>query len=79
MRILIVVAVAMSFPTATLAQDAKPVDPNKKICRDLSETGSLFTKRVCNTQADWEKIDERDRKNAKAFDDYRSDNGAFRR
>lgn len=79
MRTLIAVGLAISIPAVALGKDAKPSDPNKKICREQGQTGSLFTKRVCYTAAEWAKVDERTTKDAKAYDDYRRDNSGFRR
>ena len=78
MRALIAIAFAISIPTTGLAKDAKPIDPDKKTCRELEATGSLFTKRECHTAAEWTVIDERNRKEATAYDNYRRDNGALR-
>ncbi|MEO5493784.1 MAG: hypothetical protein ABIR08_07130 [Sphingomonas sp.] len=64
MRVLISIAVAISIPAMALAKDSKPADPAKKTCRELEATGSLFTKRVCHTAAEWAVIDEQNRKGA---------------
>ena len=79
MHILIAIAVAVSIPATAFAKDDKSADPaKKKTCRELEATGSLFTKRACHTAAEWAVIDERNRKDATAYDNYRRDNGALR-
>ena len=45
---------------ATEAAADKVVQPaaaERKICRDLSTTGSYGPRHACHTQAEWEKID----------------------
>jgi hypothetical protein len=73
MRTLIAIAVAVSIPGTGLAKDAKPTDA-KKICRSQEAVGTMFTKRVCHTAAEWAKIDESNRKDAQDFDDNRRNN-----
>jgi hypothetical protein len=73
MRALIAIAVAVSMPTIALGEDAKPADA-KKICRSQEAVGTMFTKRVCHTAAEWAKIDESNRKDAQDFDDNRRNN-----
>lgn len=37
---------------------AAPVDPNKKVCKTIKETGSrLGGKRECKTKAEWDRIE----------------------
>ena len=44
---------------------AAPVDPDKKICKTIKETGSrLGGKRECRTQAEWDRIAEEQSKKA---------------
>jgi len=51
--ILLVAAQAQTTTTAPAA----PVDPDKKICKTIKETGSrLGGKRECRTQAEWDRI-----------------------
>ena len=78
MRMSIVVVAALSMPAAALAKDKAP-DPNKKVCRSQEAVGTLFAKRVCNTAAEWAKIDERDRNDARDFDDNRRNKPDFAR
>ena len=49
---------ALLFATAAnAAEGAKHRDPNRKICRTLSETGSRLNKtRACHTQAEWDEL-----------------------
>ena len=35
------------------------VDPNKKICRRMMQTGSLQPQRICSTPAEWAEYDRR--------------------
>lgn len=44
---------------------AAPVNPDKKICKTIKETGSrLGGKRECRTQAEWDRIAEEQSKKA---------------
>jgi hypothetical protein len=74
MRVLVAIAVAVSISGTGLAKDAKAADPAKKICRSQEAVGTMFTKRVCHTAAEWAKIDESNRKDAQDFDDNRRNN-----
>lgn len=51
---LLLLAVTMSNPA--VAGDKKAADPNKRICRGLEQTGSIFTHQVCHTRAEWAQI-----------------------
>jgi len=42
---------------ATADADVEPATAEKKICRDLSTTGSYGPRHACHTKAQWEKID----------------------
>ncbi|WP_174287134.1 hypothetical protein [Sphingomonas bacterium] len=60
MRSFTFVAVTMAaFVTVpTMAGEKKPVDPNKKICRQSEVTGSIMMgKSVCHTAAEWAQVD----------------------
>jgi len=49
----------------TSTAPAAPVDPNKKVCKTIKETGSrLGGKRECRTQAEWDRIAEEQSKKA---------------
>lgn len=51
--VLLVAAQAQPTTTAPVA----PVDPDKKICKTIKETGSrLGGKRECKTKAEWDRI-----------------------
>jgi len=59
-----------------LAEDAKPADIEKKICRRTETTGSIIGgKRQCHTKAEWKAIDEANSDAARRFSDQRSNNG----
>ena len=46
----------------TVADDAKKLDPNRKICEKVEITGSrLRAQKVCMTAAEWEAKRQRDR------------------
>lgn len=50
--------VAGQAQTPTTAP-AAPIDPDKKVCKTIKETGSrLGGKRECRTQAEWNRIAE---------------------
>ncbi|MEO5939006.1 MAG: hypothetical protein ABIQ43_08350 [Sphingomonas sp.] len=68
---LMTIVFAVSVPPTALAKDGNPVNPNKKTCRSQESTGSLFSKRICHTAAEWASIDERNRQDASNFDDDR--------
>lgn len=42
---------------ADSAANAETAPAEKKICRDLSTTGSYGPRHACHTKAEWEKID----------------------
>lgn len=48
--------------SAAFAGDKKPADPNKRICRGIEQTGSIFTHQVCHTRAEWTQIGEQNDK-----------------
>lgn len=35
----------------------KPTEPDRKVCRRVATTGSLFAARVCRTRAEWDAAD----------------------
>lgn len=53
---------ALAASGAAMAGDKKPADPNKRICRGVEQTGSIFTHQVCHTRAEWAKINEQNEK-----------------
>ena len=55
---LIAAGAALLIGTAADAADSsKKRDPNKIICRNLSETGSRLNRaRACHTQAEWDEL-----------------------
>jgi hypothetical protein len=62
------VAAISAFGGAAIAQTTAPasganVPPvkEKKICRSEASTGSIMTKRVCHTQAEWNAVTEANR------------------
>lgn len=61
MRLPLITVAALSaliIVTPALAKDKKPLDPNKRICRSETPTGSMMSKNVCHTRAEWTMIDE---------------------
>lgn len=67
--------------TAALAQDAAPPAPaeqakEKKICRAEGSTGSIMTKRVCRTRAEWARIAEQNERENQRFRDRPAGTGA---
>lgn len=58
---------AVTTPAATTAPaeapPAKPVEP-KKICRSEEQLGTIFKKRTCHTQEEWDAIDAATRRDA---------------
>ena len=42
---------------ASAAEGSKHGDPNKRVCRTITETGSRLNKtRACHSQAEWEEL-----------------------
>jgi len=42
---------------ANAAEDSKRRDPNKVVCRTITETGSRLNRtRACHTQAEWDEL-----------------------
>ena len=63
-------AVATLAASPTIAKDKKPVDPNKKICRQSEVTGSIMPgKSVCHTAAEWTQIDADNNRDARDMRD----------
>ena len=55
--VLATVAALLFATAANAAESPKHRDPNKKICRTLSETGSRLNRsRACHTQAEWDEL-----------------------
>lgn len=71
MRLLIAITIALSVPATVHAEDAKPANPDKKTCRTQEAVGTMFSKRICHTKAEWAKIDEQTRNDARDFDENR--------
>ena len=72
-RVLVAVAL-VATGTAALAQDAAHPAPaeqvkEKKICRAEGSTGSIMTKRVCRTKAEWARIAEQNERDNQRFRD----------
>lgn len=50
----LILASLESSATASPASSRQPLDPNEKVCEDVTATGSrLATKRICATRAEW--------------------------
>jgi hypothetical protein len=69
--VLAILAVA-SFAVPAAAKEKKPADPNKKVCRSEQVTGSMFGTNVCHTAAEWQKIDDANRRDVRNFDDKKT-------
>lgn len=70
--LLLVAAFSAVLPAATTTALAKDkaettanADPDKKVCRYESETGSMMRKRVCHTAAEWKQLDAMNTSNAR--------------
>ncbi len=60
------VATAATAPetvaSAAPAAESQPADPSQKlVCHSVIPTGTRFQKRVCATQAEWDRIQQGDR------------------
>lgn len=56
-RILSVAALLVAVPAAGLAEQSGTPNLDKKICRNESVTGSIMSRRVCHTKAEWEALE----------------------
>ena len=55
------ILIGLTMQAATAAPAAKPLaNPNKRICRADTDTGSLMAKRICHTRAEWAAMDSED-------------------
>ena len=62
--------VALVFLAGSLAAPAEAAaPPAKKICRKLTNTGSILGKRTCRTPEEWAALDEGEVKKVRRFDD----------
>ena len=57
-RILLAAGAALLIGSAANASEgSKHGDPNKRVCKTISETGSRLNRtRACHTQAEWEEL-----------------------
>ena len=57
-RILLAAGAALLIGSAANASEgSKHNDPNKRVCKTISETGSRLNRtRACHTQAEWEEL-----------------------
>lgn len=64
-------AVAVLTASPAIAKDKKPVDPDKKVCRQSEVTGSIMMgKSVCHTVAEWAAIDRENELNTRDLRDH---------
>ena len=49
---------ASASATPAASQQAQSATPEKKICRDVSTTGSYGPRHECHTASEWQKIDD---------------------
>jgi hypothetical protein len=62
---------------AGAAERSKHGDPNKKVCRTISETGSRLNKtRACHTQAEWDELRRQTKAKIENIQNNRPFNGA---
>lgn len=55
-------SIALAQTTDTPAQSRPKLDPNQRICEDVTQVGSrLATKRICATRAEWAEKRKQDR------------------
>ena len=54
--ILVAQSTGQATPTQAATVPAPTTRPPKKICQEEASTGSIFIKRVCHTQAEWDII-----------------------
>ena len=76
---------ALNTPSAAPVATAKPADPavqsatatsfEKKICKRMPVTGSMNSKRVCSTQAEWDAFDKTAKEGSDKFDAERKQGG----
>jgi len=57
-------------PVSVTTASSKPVkDPNRVVCRSEEVTGSRFTQRICQTQAQWDNQEQAAQNYKRAIDD----------
>jgi hypothetical protein len=79
------VAVALlSLAQAATTQPAPPASPvanapsEKKTCRREEDLGTIISKRVCHTKAEWSAIDAQNARNAERFSNDRDNSRGLR-
>jgi hypothetical protein len=66
-------------PAAKTGPQAVPVAASdKKICKSMPITGSVSSKRVCSTQAEWDAFNKKAQEGSDKFDEQRKQGGQFR-
>jgi hypothetical protein len=74
-RYVIALGVAALVGSAAMAAEtgSKSNDPNKMVCRTISETGSRLSKtRACHTQAEWAELRRQTRQTVEHIQDERA-------
>lgn len=68
-------AAAPAVKTAAAASGPS-VDPEKKICKRITATGSNFPTKVCSTQAEWDAFKQKGHATDDAYDNARDQAGS---
>lgn len=72
-----VTAPAKAAPASVATASSKPAkDPNRIVCRTEEVTGSRFTQRICQTQAQWDNSEEAAQNYKRSIDDRNGLQGA---
>ena len=56
-KLAVALAASLVAFAPAVAKDKKPADPDRKICRSDTPTGSYFRKSTCRTASEWAQID----------------------
>lgn len=74
-----VAAICLASTTAVAQEAAQPQAPapakEKKVCRPVTPTGSIMSKRMCLTKAEWAKVNEQYEKQNETFRDRQGRGG----
>jgi len=57
----IVAAIAAGVPAAADPSPSRKGDPNQIVCERIKPSGSLVTRKVCGTRAQWAELRKRER------------------
>ncbi|KCZ91828.1 hypothetical protein [Hyphomonas johnsonii] len=77
-RTMLILAAGFALAACASSQhaDMSVEEGAQRVCRSVTESGTILPKRICNNKATWAAIDEQNREAAaKTMDDIRSRRG----